>query len=180
MMNIRMLLLVCMTSSSLMFTACSTLKSSASAPIPTSGRWVLLPAINNTETPQAGGRLDSITTSLLYTHGIKDLSTYPAANQAGDSLFDSADRRSQEEALVWAKKQGAQYAVAGTVEEWRYKVGMDGEPVVGITISIIDLNSGKMVWTGSGARTGWGREAVSGVAQELVYALLDKAISHGK
>ena len=105
MMNIRMLLLVGMTSSSLLFTACSTLKSSASAPIPSTGRWVLLPAINNTETPQAGGRLDSITTSLLYTHGIKNLSTYPAANQAGDSLFDSADRRSQEEALVWAKKQ---------------------------------------------------------------------------
>lgn len=179
-MKTRILPLFYLSLSGLLLISCSTLKSSQGAKVDINGRWVLLPAINNTETPQAGGRLDSITSSLLYTQGITDLSTYPAANQVSDNVFESADRRTQEDALAWAKKQGAQYAVAGTVEEWRYKVGLDGEPVVGITLSIIDLSSGKKIWTGSGARTGWGREPVSGVAQDLVYALLEEGIHHGK
>lgn len=158
--------------------ACSTAPTSGGQAVSSAGRWILLPSINNSETPQAGGRLDSITASLLMTYGITDISTYPATDQPSDSLFENADRRSQEAALAWAMKQGARYAVAGTVEEWRYKVGLDGQPAVGLTLNIIQLDTGKVVWTGSGARTGWGRESVSGVAHELVYSMLDRAIHH--
>ncbi|HEX5360141.1 MAG TPA: hypothetical protein VFW49_03495 [Fluviicoccus sp.] len=161
-----------------LLTGCATSAPAVSgAPVNADGRWILLPSINNSETPQAGGRLDSITASLLHTHGVSDLGNYPAS-QSGDNLFENADRRGQEAALAWAMKQDARYAVAGTVEEWRYKVGIDGAPAVGVTLSIIRLDNGKVIWTGSGARTGSSREAVSGVAQALVYSLLDQAIHH--
>lgn len=159
---------------------CSTLNSNRGPQLGLGARWILLPSINNTETPQAGGRLDSITASLLRVHGVGDLSMYPASSQPGDGLFEAADRRTQEAALAWARKQGAHYAVAGAVEEWRYKVGLDGEPAVGVSLSVIDLGSGQVIWSGSGARTGWSREAASAVAQKLVAELLDDALSHAR
>ena len=108
-------------------------------------------------------------------HGVQNLSVWPAA-RAGDALLEQADRAGQEKAMVWAKEQQARYAVSGSVDEWRYKVGLDGEPAAGITLSITDLSSGQVIWSGSAARTGWSREAVSGVAQKVVNQLLDEAL----
>ena len=54
-------------------------------------------------------------------------------------------RRQQQDALAQARQQGANYAVAAAVNEWRYKVGLDGEPAVGVSISIIDVASGQVV-----------------------------------
>ena len=49
--------------------------------------------------------------------------------------------------LAWARSTHARYAVTGAVNEWTYKVGLDGEPVVGIAIQLIDLsNRDSMNW----------------------------------
>lgn len=156
---------------------CSTLNATKSVGIDKSAQWVLLPAINNTETPQAGARLDSITANLLRVNGVSNLSVYNAT-ATNEGLFELADRRNQEAALTWAKTTGAKYAVAGSVDEWRYKVGLDGEPATGISLNVIDLSSGQVVWSGSAARTGWSREAVSAVAQKTVDSLLKSALPH--
>ena len=164
---------------SLALSACSTLHTTpALSQLDSQSTWVLLPSINNSETAQAGARLDSITASLLRVHGVQNLQTYPGSDTNKDALFQLADQRSQNEALVWAKTQGARYAVAASVDEWRYKVGLDGEPAAGITLSIIDVTSSKVVWTGSAASTGWSREAVSAVAQKTVDKLLNQALGH--
>jgi hypothetical protein len=159
-------------------TACSTLQS-ANAPVLDKGaRWALLPAVNNTETPQAAARLEAITASLLRAHGVQDLWLYPPA--AADDILSPADRRAQEAALVWARGQNVRYAVLGSVQEWRYKTGLDGEPAAGVALSIVDLASGQVIWTGTGARTGWSREAVAGVAQKLLAELVDAALAKHK
>ncbi len=154
---------------------CATLSASRAPGVDLQASWVLLPSVNNTETPLAGARLDSLTASLLRVHGVSRLTVYPAAK--GDGLSDNADRAAQEKALAWAGEQKARYAVAGTVDEWRYKVGLDGEPAAGITLTITDLSSGQVIWSGSASRTGWSREAVSGVAQKTVSQLLDQALA---
>lgn len=59
-----------------------------------------------------------------------------------------------------------------TVDEWRYKVGVDGEPAVGITLQVIEVQSGNVIWSAAGSRTGWSRDAVSAVAQKLLRQLL--------
>src|SRR5690606_14601028 len=100
---------------------------------------------------------------------------YPAA-PAGNFLV-TANGQVQQAALDWASQQNARYAVYGSVQEWRYKTGLDGEPAAGVTLSIVDLSQQRVVWTGSGARTGWSREAVAGVAQELVAKLIHKAMA---
>jgi hypothetical protein len=62
--------------------------------------------------------------------------------------------------------------MTGAVDEWRYKVGVDGEPAVGLVLQVIDLGTGNVVWTATGARSGWSREALSAVGQKLMRDLL--------
>jgi hypothetical protein len=80
-------------------------------------------------------------------------------------------------AMVWARDHEVRYALAGSVEEWRYKVGVDGEPAAGVTLRIIDVPSGKTLWSGSGAQSGWSREALSAVAQKLIRKLLRSGLA---
>jgi TolB-like protein len=131
----------------------------------------ILPIANNTETPQAGQRAASIAQSLLASYGYTNLARYPASAD-DETLFDPAKPDAQQNALNWARQQNARYALTGAVNEWRYKVGVDGEPAVGLTFDVIDVQTGKIVWTGTGSRTGWSRDAVSGVAQKLERELL--------
>lgn len=161
----------------LALTACATLDAGRAPALEKKAGWVLLPAVNNTETPQAGARLEAITASLLRTQGV-ELQQYPAA--ASEDLLSPTDRRAQEAALGWARSQKARYAVLGSVQEWRYKTGLDGEPAAAVTLSIMDLGTGQIIWTGSGARTGWSREAVAAVAQELLADLVDEALAQAK
>lgn len=133
--------------------------------------WVLLPIVNNTETPQAGLSAEALVEHQLRARGVQELQRYPAT-LARDSLFEPAERKQAEEALQWARAQGARYAITGSVEEWRYKVGLDGDPVVGLSLRVIDLPSGRVVWSASGSRSGWFREGVSSVALKLVGQLI--------
>ncbi|WP_447971624.1 penicillin-binding protein activator LpoB [Nitrospira sp. M1] len=133
--------------------------------------WVLLPIVNHTETPQAGRRAEAITESLLYSQGMTQIRRYPSALQDGSFILGS-DNTLYESALHWAKEQKARYAITGTVDEWRYKVGIDGEPAVGVSLRILDLQTNHVVWSAVGGQTGWSREAVSAVAQKLIKRLL--------
>lgn len=131
----------------------------------------LVPFANHTETPQAGLRAEAILESLMRAQGVERLRRSPAALNA-DTLFEPAERRATDAGLAWAREQRLRYAITGSVEEWRYKVGVDGEPAVGITLQLLDLqNGGAVVWSATGGRTGWSREALSAVAQQLLVRL---------
>lgn len=171
-----LLLTICL-ASGLAGCASTTLSANRAPRLDITSPWIMLPAINNTETPQAGGRLDSIASSLMRARGI-NLSMYSTAGQGDDGVFDSADRRQQQQALERVSKQGYHYAMAGSVNEWRYKMGSEGEPAAGISFSIIDITTGNVVWSGSAARTGSSESAVSAMAQDLVNSLLDRALSN--
>jgi hypothetical protein len=135
-----------------------------------SARWVILPMENHSETPQAGLRMEAITETIFRVKGATSLEEYPAA-LTQDSLFEPADAKAVETATTWAQQSGARYAVTGAVNEWRYKTGVDGEPAVGVTLKIVDLQNHQVIWSAAGGRTGWGREAVSATAQELLEKL---------
>ena len=46
-------------------------------------------------------------------------------------------------------------SLGGAVDEWRYKVGVDGEPAAGVTLQIIDVASGDILWSGGVGTQGW-------------------------
>jgi len=158
---------------------CSTLDTSKAPPVNGKALWVVLPFANNTETPLAASRAEAIAESLLRARGIAKLRQYPASLQQ-DALFEPGGRKSLEAGLNWARDEGARYALTGSVDEWRYKVGVDGEPAVGITLSIIDVANGEILWSGAGGMSGWSREALAAVAQQLMRRLIRAGLADGE
>jgi hypothetical protein len=134
-------------------------------------RWVMLPVANFSETPQAGERIESMLETLLRKQGIAALDRYPPIKEDDTHLVVS-DRQRYEESLAWARAQHFDYAVYGSVEEWRYKSGVEGEPAVGLSVRIFDLKNNRVLWSGSGARTG-GR---SDNASETALTILDSLV----
>lgn len=131
----------------------------------------LLPISNFTDVPQAGLRAESIVEASLRAKGLRALQVYPPALNP-ETLFEPSERKAQLEAEKWAQSQKIRYVILGSVTEWRYKVGVDGEPAVGLTLQLKDVSSGKVVWSASGGKSGWSREALSAVAQKLTRDLL--------
>ena len=151
--------------------ACSTVDRVAIAPVEPGARWALLPIANHTETPQAGLRSEAIVETVLRSLGVREIERYPP-QLSTELLLEPAERKLAEQALAWARAREARYAVSGSVEEWRYKAGVDGEPAVGLALTVTDLRTGAVVYSASGGKSGWSREALSAVAQKLVRELL--------
>ena len=156
--------------------ACSTLDVGRAPVIEPGAKWALLPFVNQTETPQAGLRAESIAESQLRASGVSNLKRYPST-LATETLFEPMERKQFDAALVWARGENIKYAIAGSVDEWRYKVGIDGEPAAGVALQLIEVQTGAVLWSGSGGSTGWSRESLSGVAQKLIAKLLRPVLS---
>lgn len=161
----------------LLATGCSTLDRGLPPPLERQASWTVLPFANHTETPLAASRAEAIAESLLTGQGIGRLRRQAGATTT-EALFDGGGEREQRQAaLAWAQQQGIRYALTGSVEEWRYKVGVDGEPAVGLTLQIIDVASGDTLWSGTGGKSGWSREALAAVAQQLIRDLLQAGLA---
>lgn len=156
-----------------LLSACSTgVQSLANSdPLESQAQWAVLPLANNTDTPQAALSAEAMVEHLLRSRGVTNLLQYPVS-LSRDSLFEPSERKVSDEAQKWAVGKGVRFAVTGSVEEWRYKVGIDGEPAVGVTLKVIDLGNGRVVWSGSAAKSGWSRQALSAVAQTTLTDLL--------
>ena len=151
---------------------CTTIHQSARGTVPLEAEWVVLPFINNTETPYAAERAEAITTALLYAKGVQRLTPVPADVLKDDLLLPARGEKNLQAALQWVQNRGAAYAVSGTVTEWRYKVGLDGEPVAGVTLQVLALPGGEVVWSGSASKSGWSRASVSAVGQQILEKLI--------
>lgn len=163
-----LLLVACL----MLLAGCSTLHQGMREAAPQAETWVVLPFVNNTETPFAAERAEAITTALLYARGVQRVVTAPLDPAADTEILPDRGLKRQREGLEWAKKQNYRYVLQGTVTEWRYKVGLDGEPVAGMTLQLLDLQDGKVLWSGSAGKSGWSREAVSAVAQQVLEQLI--------
>ena len=156
----------------LMLTGCSTQRIHSDAPLSERAAWLLLPVVNLSQAPLAGERTESMLVTRLRAEGVADLREYPQALTEQIIGLHSDQKRFQT-ARDWAKRQGASYWVTGTVDEWRYKAGLDGEPATGLSLRVVDAASGAVLWSASGARTGWGREGVATTMHKLLEDLLD-------
>ena len=163
----------------LLLSACSTLDRSPAPSLERQAQWVVLPFANHTETPLAGQRAEAIAETILHSNGINKVKRHPG-NLQQEALFDAGLGKQQEESLAWARKIGARYALTGAVDEWRYKVGVDGEPAAGVALQIVDVTSGDTLWSGAGGKSGWSREALSAVAQQLIRSLLEAGLANSQ
>ena len=153
-------------------TACTTTSTMTSkAALDSNAKWAILPLENHTDTPQSALSAEAIAEHVLRARGVTSIAHYPTT-LARDSLFEPTERRTVDEAKKWAREQGIQYGLTGAVEEWRYKVGIDGEPAAAVTLQLLDLETGQVLWSASGARSGWSRDSLAGVALRLIDDLL--------
>ncbi len=152
--------------------ACSSIRQTAAAPtLAAHDSVAIVPMANFTETPAAGSSAAAIAAGVLRAGGLADVRIAPAGAR-DNALFDTAGRESNDEKLAWAREHHVKYLLSGAVEEWRYKAGVDGEPVAGVTLELVDANSGQVVWSATGTRTGWSRSSLSSVASSLIGGLL--------
>jgi TolB-like protein len=154
--------------------ACAVLDAGPPPVLEANARWAVLPFANHTETPLAGSRAAAIAAALLQSRGLADVRSAPGAQQEG--LADPVEHGDPVAALEWARKEGARYAVGGSVDEWRYKVGVDGEPAVSLALQIIDVRDGRVLWSGVSGSSGWSRESLGGLAQKVLRELLSQAM----
>ncbi len=147
--------------------------SSQSVPIAKQAKFVVIPFSNYTETPLAGERAMAITAALLESGGLQHVTVYQNNDNANAVLPGMNRVASRATLLRWASDTGAKYVVSGSVTEWGYKVGLDGEPVVGISIQLIELSSKRIIWTAVGSVSGGNRVAVTTMAQKLLNSMLN-------
>ena len=153
----------------MLMAGCSSFTGKTSPALSRDAQWGIVPLVNYSQTPQAGERSEQILLSVLSSKGLQP-QVYPASVQGEQALLDDNERLNS--ALEWARQQKLDYVVAGSVEEWQYKNGLDGEPAVGISLRVLDADSGRVLWSKSGARAGWSRESLAGTAQKVLDTLV--------
>lgn len=160
-----------------MLCACTVHNVQRSEPLDAKAKWAVLPVANLAEIPMAGENIESMLDNALRIRGLTDLQLDAGPGSVGGPLVLD-DRQRYEQALEMARRANVRFGITGAVHEWRYKTGLDGEPAVGLTLRVIDLPTGQVLWTASGARTGWGYSNVSGTAEKLVTELLEGLVLH--
>ena len=130
----------------------------------------VLPLENYTESPMAGIKASSMAAAILSARGVR----------VADRFSGLQERPMQEAELkrVIAELAAANvaYSLTGSVNEWKYKAGLDGEPTVSLTLRLFDNRSGEQVWSSVASRTGSASDSTAVLAQKL----LDKALSELK
>ncbi len=142
-------------------------------PLQRAARWALLPFGDYGETPQAAERAEELATTLWRVRWNIDLQRYPDTKESA-ALVDIDERQRYEKALQWARAEGYVYGVAGSVQEWRYRNGSEGEAAVGLGLRVINIQTGRPEWVAIGARTGFGSQTVSGIAERLMRRMLNQ------
>ncbi|WP_138436855.1 hypothetical protein [Marinobacter shengliensis] len=155
----------------LLISGCSVMQSQqGSEPVALNNQFAVIPLTNLSQTPQAGDQAASILSAILRAKGAGDVRLYLPED---DNPIAYDNRARQQRALADARERGADLIVTGTVDEWRYKSGLDGEPAVGITLEVRAADGDGVVWSGTAARTGWGREGLSVAGHKVLQGLVD-------
>ena len=148
----------------LFFISCAGVINKGSFKVDRKATYAVIPFENYTETPLAGFRVAAITEGVLKSKGIKVIRIWNY----------SYKEPSEEELRIFFEKarNKADYIVSGTVNEFRYKTGIDGEPAVSITLYIYETKTGKRIYTGTASASGWAHESLGTVTQKLINKLL--------
>ncbi|WP_052808266.1 hypothetical protein [Methyloterricola oryzae] len=155
-----------------LLSGCSRIDIHDAAPPQPGQSWMLLPLQNLSDTPKAGENARELLANSLRGPGMPVFRRFVEQPEDGD-LPELSEQRREDQALAWGKQQGVGYALGGAVNEWRYKPGT-GEPVLGITLKVVDLRSGNVIWSASGSRSGWAGSTASGTAQQLLDQMVSK------
>lgn len=150
--------------------ACTTIKTNRSNGIalPYSASIFVGPIANYSDTPLANKQVESMLVGLMHAKGFHNVTIFPKKQACAKLLYCPEDMPSKAEVIRWARQSGVRFVLTGAANEWRYKVGLDGEPVAGVSLMIIDVQNGKTMWSGVGSVIGSSRQGLDIVGQKLL------------
>ncbi len=165
----------------LALSGCAGMDVRSARPIVPSGgaEWAVLPFANNTETPMANSRAAAMGASILQTDSQHVVGSLPISSRTW-AVLGGDWKKEYAAGLSAARRDGAQYALSGSVDEWGYRAGINAEPVVTMTLWVVDVSTGQTIWTGIGSAHGGtlGRGGAGGIAQGLMQRLIHRALQH--
>jgi len=138
--------------------------------LPREAKWAQLPLINASRTPEAGDAVGALLSTVAHERGLR-LHVQHAENQ---NLAVIDDQARFDKALAQAREHGYQYGLTGVIQEWQYIAGLNAQPAVGLTLQVVDVGNGQIVWSGSAASSRWSRGNLSGISQQLITRLLSQ------
>ena len=163
----------------LVLAGCSTTSTTRAVRVDANASLALLPITNLSTTPRAGHKALSLVENTLRSRGVSSIDWYqPEPALSLVALLDNAAEL--DKSIRWAKSQGYRYGLTGTVHEWQYKAGPDKEPVVGVSLKLVDLATDEVIWHGVNSKTGWGYTSLSGVAGKTIDAMLKRIRVSGR
>jgi hypothetical protein len=163
---------------SALLTACGTINVNVSnkLALPCTTRIAVGPLANNSSTPLANRQVESMLTGILQVKGFRNVVAYPRQKSCEKLLYCADEGMSPHQLAHWARKNHIAYIFTGSTNEWGYKVGLDGEPVAGVSLGLINATSGRTEWTGVGSAIGNSRTGLDVIGQQLLNVLLAKNI----
>ena len=139
----------------------------------------VLPLVNLTSYPNAGRIVSDLLATEFYanTHFQLMEQTEMLEKLKGkeadlDEVLDNAVAQKVGTSL------GVDTVVFGSVTEYRYKRGLDENPVVGFNIRMLDVKSKRILWAGSKSQTGgcflFCEDSLNRLAQKVCYDMVKK------
>lgn len=141
----------------------------------------ILPLVNLTTYPHAGRIVGDLLTTEMYA--ATDLrimeSTVMLQRLKGDE--EDLDRildRTMAQRI--GETLGVDTVVFGSVTEYRYKRGLNEDPVVGVSIRMLDVPSGNILWVGSRSETGgclwFCEDSLNRLAQKVCHDMVRRMV----
>ncbi len=134
---------------------------------------VLMPPFRNATTYEnAGIAVRETVGSAFYKHGVKlyqtekDILENEKKGAAGiDGVYSAVVKTNPD----------VTHLLIGTVHEYKYKTDLNGDPVVGFTLRLVDPKTGATQWQGTASHTGVGFSSLSSITQhasnKIVYGI---------
>ena len=133
-------------------------------------RMVMPPFLNATDNEHAGQALTQLTGSTLLEYGIALYQTEEILSKTADETAPKPEMRY----LQIAQDNKAAYLLIGTVHEYRYKSDLSANPVIGITLRVVNVSDGRSIWQGSSSKVGHAYSSLTSTAQQAVRDLVSK------
>ena len=137
----------------------------------------ILPLVNLTTYPYAGRIVgDLLTTEMYASTDFRIMESTEMLERLKGEEEDLDRVLDRTVAQRIGKKLGVDTVVFGSVTEYRYKRGLDEDPVVGINLRMIDVPSGDILWVGSRSETGgcfwFCEDSLNRLAQKVIHSLV--------
>ncbi len=139
----------------------------------TNDKMAVAPFENNTKRAAAGTQVQSVAVKTLHIRGFQKIAVLLPVREKKRNVIVHKRAPQYKAQAERAKRQAARYLVTGVVTEWSSLERLGCESLVGVTIQLVDTQSGRIIWTADGSKQGRNPGALAtAITEELITAML--------